>query len=439
MTTPATWSTYTLWSVVNEIMDKNLRLFPILFKQFKHLQYAFFDVKQLAWQGALSLKPKEIPWIEPTVTVDGVSIKWLDYGLFDFSTTITTGATLSVSGTTATLVVWSTAWFAVNDTVYIPSTTTGDEFDWIVKTINSTTSMDITVTRVNTTSVIPATLTVTTGQKVERGFWRRNDNDEILRPASTFDYVEFQSYIQHFSRRIEFTKAELNKVYKYEMEAKEEARKKFEYNIAIIVQEVNKAIYKGRNIAPWSGATDKMEMLGLETACMSTGAIDDISASTKPVKDLFAAIEKSFLSWGIIGEEPMMLLCNDKFLSELANSNADKVRYEKYVDELRFEVQTVQTYLGAVDLVRDPMLNKLYSYSVAFVVPRSMVKIWVRENQSYDPKGWVTKADQSIRLYPVIHNLREKELYDMAFECGMIIGGLSAEHSPVRMIKWFTS
>ncbi len=436
----ATGSSYSLGSVTQEIVDKNLRLFPILFKQFRHLQYAFFDVKQLAGEAGLSLKMKEVAGIEPTLTVDGVSVKWLDYALFDFTTTVTsTDAALAVSGGDITLVVGDTSGFSVNDTIFVVGNNPGtsDQLDGIVKAVSNATTLVVTVTRKNGTNTIGATVAVTAAQNVERGYWRRNDNDEILRPASSYNYKEFHSYIQHFSRRIEFTKQELNKEYKYEGDAKAEASKRFSYNIAVLIQELNKAIYKGRNIAPGAGANDKMEMLGLEEVCRENGTIVSLGSATTPVKDLMDQLELSFRSGAIMGEEPIMLLVNDKFLSSLATSNGDKVRYDKYVDELKYEVPTLATIFGAVDIVRDPMLNRLYNYPVAFAAPRSLIKLWVRENQKFEPKGGITKADQSIQVYPVVHNLREKELFDVEFEMGLIAGGLSASECPFRMITNF--
>lgn len=436
----ATGAVYTLGGVLNEIVDKNIRLFPILFKQFAHIQYAFFDVKQLSGQGGLTIKPKEIPGIESTLTVDGQSVKWVDYSLFDFNSFILSTDTVTLSSGDGTFYVGDTSGFAVNDTVYATKNGASDEFDGIVKSIPNSNTLVITLTSFNGTAPVygSETVDVTSGQILERGYWRRNDNDEILRPSATFNYKEYQSYIQHFSRRLEFTKAEMNKVYKYEGEAKVEAQKKFEYNLGILFQEVNKAIYKGKNTASGAGATQKLEMLGLETICTERATRVDLSASTKPIKDLFAQLEIAFRSGSILGNEPMMLLVNDRFLSELANSNADKVRYEKYVDLLKLTIPTLSTIYGEVDIIRDPMLNRLYpAYSVGFTVPRSLMKLFVRESQDYEPKRGITKADQSVRIYPVIHNLREKSLYDMEFELGLIAGGISAADCPYRMITGF--
>lgn len=436
--TISTGSTYTLGSVVQEVVDKNLRMFPVLFKQFAHLAYAFFDVKQLAGQGGLTIKPKEIPGIESTITVDGFSVKWLDYSLFDFSTAVsTTDAALTVTAGAITLDVTATSGLSVNDTVYFVKSAAGAQLDGIVTAVVDANTVTVKLQTVNGSTTIPATVAVEAGQVIERGFWTRNDNDEIVRPSALYDYKEFHSYVQHFSRRIEFTKAELNKEYRYEQDAKLEAQKRFEYNIAILFQEVNKALYKGKNRGPGAGANDKMEMLGLETICRELGSVADLSASTDPIGDLFGEIEKSFRSGSIVGSEPIMLLVNDKFLTELANSNADKVRYDKTVDSLKFSVPTLTTIYGEVDIIRDPMLNRLYSTSVAFLVPRSLVKLWVRENQDFEPKRGISRADQSVRLYPVIHNLREKALYDIEFELGLIAGGLSADPAPFRMVTGF--
>ncbi len=415
----ASGSTYTLGSVVQEVVGKNLRMFPVLFKQFAHLAYAFFDVKQLAGMGGLTIKPKEIPGIESSITVDGYSVKWLDYSLFDFSTTVTnTDAALSISGGNITVDVGSTSGFSVNDTIYFVKSATGtsDAIDGIVVSITDSNTIVVKVTAKNQSATLGATVAVLAGQAIERGFWTRNDNDEITRPSALYDYVEYSSFVQHFSRRIEFTKAELNKEYKYEGEAKMEAQKRFEYNLAILFQEVNKALYKGKNRGPGAGANDKMEMLGFETICTELGTVHDLSSSTDGIRDLFAIIEDAFQSGSVVGSEPVMMLVNDKFLTELANSNADKVRYDKVVDTLNFTVPTLSTIYGEVDIIRDPMLNRLYKTSVAFLVPRSLVKLFVREAQDFEPKRGISKADQSVRLYPVITNLREKSLYDMELE-----------------------
>jgi hypothetical protein len=48
---------------------------------------------------------------------------------------------------------------------------------------------------------------------------------------------------------------------------------------------------------------------------------------------------------------------------------------------------TLATIYGEVELVRDPMLNVLYNTSVAFTLPKALVKLWTRENQEFNPKG----------------------------------------------------
>lgn len=443
MSNTSTGNTYTLGTVLQEVVDRNLRMFPILYKQFKHLTYCFFDIKQLTGEGGMTIKMKEIPGIESTITVDGYSVKWLDYAMFDFYTTVKGNQSITLSSYSASFDVADSSGFAVNDTVYFISNdaATSAQVDWVITAI---TDADTIVVKVNTIDGVAATtsqsFTLVDGAMIERGFWTRNDNDEITRPSALYGYHEYHSYIQHFSRRIEFTKAEMNKEYKYEGDAKNEAAKRFQYNLGILFQEINKAIYKGKNRAPGTGANDKMEMLGLEEISRQCGTIHDLSTSTDPIGDLFDIFEKAQQSGSVLGNEPLILLCNNKMLSELSRTRTDKIRYDKFVDSLKMTIPSISTPFGEVEIVTDLTLNKLYNYPVGFTLPRSLIKMWVRENQGYQPKGWVTKADQSIRVYPVVHNLREKELFDITVELGMIAGGMSeGTKAPYRMIKKFSA
>lgn len=441
MSNVSTGNAYTLGTVLQEVVDKNLRMFPILYKQFKHLTYCFFDMKQLTGEGGLTIKMKEIPGIESTITVDGYSVKWLDYAMFDFYTTVKGDQSITLSSNSASIDVTDSSGFAVNDTVYFITNDAGTsaQVDGLVTAI---TDSDTIVVKVNTVDGVAATASQTfaikNGAEVQRGFWTRNDNDEITRPSALYSYKEYHSYIQHFSRRIEFTKAEMNKEYKYEGDAKNEAAKRFQYNLGILFQEINKAIYKGKNRAPGAGANDKMEMLGLEEISRQCGTIHDLATSTDPITDLFNIFEKALQSGAVLGNEPLILLCNNKMLSELSRTRADKIRYDKFVDTLKMTIPSISTPFGEVEIVTDLTLNKLYNYPVGFTLPRSLIKMRVRENQSYQPKGGITKADQSIRVYPVVHNLREKELFDITVELGMIAGGMSeGVKAPYRVIKNF--
>ena len=440
-----TWNSYTLGVVLDTVVGKNLRIFPIMYKQFKHIAYCFFDIKQLSGENpGLTVAPKDIPGIEPSITVDGYSIKWLDYNTFDFSTEVKTAISSgSVSASGNNIVLKDNSGFAVNDTIYFKTDGTANSYDvdGTVTAVNSDgETVTVLITSINGVKAEASdTFKVTADQEVVRGYWTRNDNDEITRPSSVYNYKEYQSYIQHFSRRITFTKAELNKLYKYEGDAKAEATKRLNYNIGVMFQEINKALYKGRNIAPgaWN---QKMEMLGLEEINRQKGTIHDLSskATGSAMLDAFyKIIEECQLSGSVASNDTITLLVNDRFLTELGRFREEKIRYDRVVDKLDMVLPTLATVYGDVELVRDPMLNTLYNYSVAFTLPKALVKLWTRENQEFNPKGWVTRADQSIHFYDVINNLREQKSYDMVWECGLIAGGMSAVQSPYHMIKNF--
>lgn len=453
MANAATWNEYTLGVVLDTVVWKNIRIFPIMYKQFKHIAYCFFDVKQLSGENpGLTVAPKDIPGIEPSITVDWYSIKWLDYNTFDFSTTVKTAITngsVAAASTGNAIVLEDASGLAENDTVYFKTDGTANSYDVdaIVKSVNGWT-VTVIITAVNWVAATTGdTFKVTAGQEVVRGYWTRNDNDEITRPSSVYNYKEYQSYIQHFSRRITFTKAELNKIYKYEGDAKAEATKRLNYNIGIMFQEINKAIYKGKNVAPGAG-NQKMEMLGLEEVCKQIEAdstprhaVHDLSsnATGSAMLDAFyKIIEECQLSGSVASNDTITLLVNDRFLTELGRFREEKIRYDRVVDKLDMTLPTLATVYGDVELVRDPMLNTLYNYSVAFTLPKALVKLWTRENQEFNPKWGVTRADQSIHFYDVINNLREQKSYDMVWECGLIAGGMSATQSPYHMIKNFT-
>ena len=441
----ATWNEYTLGVVLDTVVGKNLRIFPIMYKQFKHIAYCFFDIKQLSGENpGLTVSPKDIPGIEPSITVDGYSIKWLDYNTFDFSTEVKTAVsngTVNAAGND--IVLKDNSGFAVNDTIYFKTDGTANsmDVDGTVTAVNGDgETITVLISSVNGAAVTAGTTAfkVTANQEVVRGYWTRNDNDEITRPSSVYNYVEFQSYIQHFSRRITFTKAELNKLYKYEGDAKAEATKRLNYNIGVMFQEINKAIYKGRNIAPGSNA--KMEMLGLEEINRQKNTIHDLSSNatgSEMLDAFYKIIEECQLSGSVASNDTITLLVNDRFLTELGRFREEKIRYDRVVDKLDMVLPTLATVYGDVELVRDPMLNTLYNYSVAFTLPKALVKLWTRENQEFAPKGGVTRADQSIHFYDVINNLREQKSYDMVWECGLIAGGMSAVQSPYHMIKNF--
>ena len=439
-----TWNSYTLGVVLDTVVGKNLRIFPIMYKQFKHIAYCFFDIKQLSGENpGLTVAPKDIPGIEPSITVDGYSIKWLDYNTFDFSTEVKTAISSgSVSADGNAIVLKDNSGFAVNDTIYFKTDGTANSYDvdGTVTAVNGDgETVTVKITSINGVAAAASdTFKVTANQEVVRGYWTRNDNDEITRPSSVYNYKEYQSYIQHFSRRITFTKAELNKLYKYEGDAKAEATKRLNYNIGVMFQEINKALYKGRNIAP--GAAAKMEMLGLEEINRQKGTIHDLSSQSTGSEMLdafYKIIEECQLSGSVASNDTITLLVNDRFLTELGRFREEKIRYDRVVDKLDMVLPTLATVYWDVELVRDPMLNTLYNYSVAFTLPKALVKLWTRENQEFNPKGGVTRADQSIHFYDVINNLREQKSYDMVWECGLIAGGMSAVQSPYHMIKNF--
>ena len=420
-----------LWQVLQNLVDKNIRIFPILREDFKTLAYAFFDTVSLSGQDAMwnpmtktSIQPRNLKAIESTLTVDGESIKWYDYSITRFKTTVvTTNAALAPVAWEFSLVVTDVPLLAAGDKIFFIKTVAAEhEIDAIVTAVNTATK---TITfKVETYDGVihngTTNISVQAGQFVHRGSWLRNDNDEITRTSALSWYDEFQTYVQHFSERMEFTKAELNKIYELEGEAKRLTSQRLASHIHTIISGVAEQIYKGRNAASGVGVSAKLQMMWLEEVCRRAWTIVDLSASTNMARDLRVEIGLAVRGASKLGWSQISLLCNSTFLDQLTEIDLNKIRYDNKVTALETVFPKYITPYGDVEILRDPILDELYGYSVCFTAPLSYIKLWVRENQEFNPTAWITRADQSIRFYEVIHNLREKDIYDLEFECGLL-------------------
>jgi len=167
-----------------------------------------------------------------------------------------------------------------------------------------------------------------------------------------------------------------------------------------------------------------MQMLGLEEVSRRAGTIVDLASETDMEKALRREAALSIRGASKLGGSKISWLCNSAFLTELSEIDQDKIRYDKKVDVLETVFPRYLTPHGEVEILRDPTLDELYPYSLVFMAPLDYVKLWIRENQDFEPKSGISKSDQSIRFYAVTHNLREKELYDMEFECGLLPAGM---------------
>ncbi len=444
-----TWNSYTGLEILQEIVGKNLRIAPILFKQYSNIANAFFDVQKLGGQtDDLTIDVKMDNGITPMITVDGVSIKWADYDTFDFETTILANGTPTITSGVVSLGVVDASGFAENDRITLVSAVnvagTEDIMDGIVQTVNtSTDTITVQLQSVNGSETgFPATLAVKAGEKIRRLYWARNDCDDITRGSHTPTHHEAQSYIQHFSRQITFNKQETNVVYKWEGDVPQALAWKFKHNLGILFQELAKAIYKGKNIAPGSGTYAKMEMLGLEKIVSTVGGAKDYStlvAGTSHLDNLFTDLESIFTAGGAADGQVCMLV-NDRMIGQLARIDRGFIQYDKIVDSVGMKIPTIETPYGNVEILRDPIMNVLYPHAMAFIFPKKNIGLWIRENDAYSPINGVSKADESIRVFERFTNLHECKAYDIYFEMGMYAYGITCgdtTQAPFKSIKNF--
>ena len=436
---------FTIWEKLSEIVDKNVRIVPILKEDFKTLAYAFFDIFTLSGTDSkgnpvtsTTIAPRSLKGIETTLTVDGESIKWYDYAVKRFKSTVVANATLTAAGWLFTAEITDTPLLARWDKIFfIKSVAAESEIDGIVDSVDTAANtVTFKVESVNGVTYTSGTIAVRANQLVSRGAWLRNDNEEITRSSAIAGYEEFTTYIQHFSERMEVTKKDLNKVYTLEEEPKKYVDLKLGAHIHTLVSGVAEQIYKGRNKGSGVWNLDKMQMLGLEEISRRAGTIVDLSSETDMEKALRREAALSIRGASKLGGSKISWLCNSAFLTELSEIDQDKIRYDKKVDVLETVFPRYLTPHGEVEILRDPTLDELYPYSLVFMAPLDYVKLWIRENQDFEPKSGISKSDQSIRFYAVTHNLREKELYDMEFECGLLPAWMMTW--AYRMVKNFT-
>ncbi len=127
-------------------------------------------------------------------------------------------------------------------------------------------------------------------------------------------------------------------------------------------------------------------------------------------------------------------------IGQLSRVDRGFVRYDKVVDSLGLKIPSISTPYGEVEIIRDPVMNVLYPHAMAFVFPKKNIGLWVRENDAYDPRTGVSKADTSIRVAERYTNLHECKAFDIYFEMGMFAYGISCgdtTQAPFKSIKNF--
>jgi len=86
-------------------------------------------------------------------------------------------------------------------------------------------------------------------------------------------------------------------------------------------------------------------------------------------KDLRTEIGLSIRGASKLGGSQISLLCNSTFLDQLSEIDLSKIRYDSKVTALEVTFPKYITPYGEVDILRDPILDELYGYSVCFTAP----------------------------------------------------------------------
>ena len=396
--------------VLNQAEGTGLYMFPILHKYYKHLNYLLFDYNK---PGQKSLKSKFLP-IEGTMTTDGKSITWYDYSMFDIETKV-----LADAASSTTLVAAKTDGYEVGDTILITR-----------KAGSSLTNEKRVITAVaaDTSLTIDSAVAVEDGDKIVRAFYVQQAHTEVTRGASSWDYTEFKSFFQRFARTLKFEKSQLNRSYFFEKSAKEYVSSMFGHNMNILLQEFNKAMYLGGN-----KPGDKSEMLGIDTAIEKLIAdgetdlrVEFTGTDDAKVIQFMDAIEKASSSGATSSGDVITILANRKFISALGRLKKEDIVYNDKVVEIDFEVIRFKNMFGSVEVVWDPMLDTLNQKSTAYMVPKSLMTLKFRQNQTLNENGQIEAAKGEISLARKTDNIPDVAEFYMYFEAALVLGGLTS-------------
>lgn len=407
-----TGDTYTAGQLINAQIGTGIWMFPVLRKYYKHLQYLLFDYNK---PGQKSLKTKFLP-IDSTITSDGKSLTWYDYSMFDVETKITANAASSV-----TISMADTKGYEVGDTILVsrkPGSTLSNEKRTITAVVD------------NTSITVNSAVVLENGDKIVRAFYVQAAHQEITRGASSWNYVEFTSFFQRFGRTINFKKEDLNRTYFFEKTAKEYITGLFAFNINILLQEFNKALYLGGNVPG-----QKSEMLGIDTAIKKEAIADptlivnfatDTTDDAK-VKRFMAAIEDTAKSGATGPNDVITVVANHKFISAMGRLKKDDIVYNDKVAEIDYNIITFRNLFGTVEMIVDPILDDIEQGAVAYMLPKALISCKFRQNQRVtNESGAMEAAKGEITIREKIHNIPDVSEFDMYFEASLVLGGLSS-------------
>lgn len=343
--------------------------------------------------------------------------------MFDVEVPVTTAMAsgVEVNVTVVSDPLTTTAGFEAGDQIMIVRRT-GSFLANARRTIASVTTSTITLS---------AAAALEVGDKIIRIYYVQTQETEIQRGFSKYNYVEFKSYFQNFGRVVTFKKTELNKTYLIEKDAKTYVASIFGHNMSILLQEFGKAIWLGQN----DNNAGKPEMLGIDTAIMQQFVKDaslvvdftGVATADQKLNLLLDAFDLSAASGAISNAETLSVACNRKFLSQLGRLKKEDVVYNEKIVEIDFTIYKLKSMFSQVEFFHEPTLDKLSQDSVAYVLPRSLMSLRFRKNQTVtDDKANFEPAKTEICVKKKINNIHDVAQFDMFFEAATVLGGLTS-------------
>ena len=175
-------------------------------------------------------------------------------------------------------------------------------------------------------------------------------------------------------------------------------------------------------------------MLGIDTAITEVAVKDPsvvVDFSTAPNDDeklniFMDAIEASGASGAILPGETLTIACNRKMLSALGRLKKDDVVYNDKIVEIDFTIYKFKNMFSAVEFFHDPILDRISQSSLGYILPKSLMSLRFRKNQTLDENQNIVTDKPEIKVTKKITNIHDVAKFDMYFEVATVLGGLTS-------------
>ena len=145
------------------------------------------------------------------------------------------------------------------------------------------------------------------------------------------------------------------------------------------------------------------------------------------IKIFMDSIEYAASSGATQPGEVITVLANRKFISALGYLKKEDIVYNDKITEIDYNIITFKNMFGSIEVVWDPMLDKISQNSLGYMLPKSLITCKFRANQTVENEmGTMNAAKGEISVMKKIDNIPDVSEFYMYFEAALVLWGLSS-------------